>query len=82
MGVAPLGTLRLEHLANLVDHHRDLTRRAQQQEIRNMPPKAPPVSAGQLERLRSDRGNVPVIIGEHDPRQLQPAFISHQPAHR
>ena len=37
---------------------------------------------GQLERLRSDRHNVPVLIGEHDPSPLQPALIGHQPAHR
>src|SRR5215467_10335689 len=36
---------------------------------------------GQLERLRSDRHNVPVLIGEHDQSQLQPTLIGHhQPA--
>jgi DDE superfamily endonuclease len=53
-----------------------------QQEVGNVPPSAPLVRADQLERLRSDRHNVLVLIGEHDPRQLQSALISHQPAHR
>jgi hypothetical protein len=56
--------------------------RAGQQDVRNVAADTQAIGPDETKRLGGDRGNPGIEVSQHDPGQLQPAFIGHQPVAR
>lgn len=50
------------------------------QQIRHMPTHPPIIKPLHHKRLRSNRHDIPVLISQQDPRQLQPRLVHHMTA--
>jgi hypothetical protein len=73
-GVHPMSGLDVNHSHAVV--------RVPQQQIRDVATLRETVEADQLHWLRCNAHNIRIEVRQHDPSQLQPAFVCHQPTRR